>query len=661
MNDETAGFGPPFLFVRPFVNSISEFGYNDGRSAVQESGLPMANELKQHRKSRSAPFPPLLQEAVNAHQAGKLELAQPLYRRFLADNAKHPTALQLLGLLHSQRGEYSLAIELMRESLRQFPQQAEVLNNLGNALAGCGRFKEAVDSYTQAIRLYPRYADAFRNLGLSYLQLDIVEDARRCFQRCIDLHADDAAAWLGLGNVHKRQNDPELAIQCFEKALLLRPDYAEAHHNLGVCLGVTQRTSDALQHYNHARRLGLDRAELYHNLGGALVEAGQIGAAIDAYGAAIQRNPEDLISHRDLNNLLWEQGVLENYLDSYREALDKLPDSVPLCTAYAAALNQNERLEDAERVLMQGLQRFPDASALKGLLAYTLEGQQRWRDALQMHASAVAMPDSIPDHRISYARALLACQRPEEALQLAREGARQIPFDQRALAYLGLCWRMLDDERDAVLNQYDRFIQVFEVPVPKRFTSIAEFNEKLAAILQPLHGGTRHLPRQTFRGGSRSRGTVLNRHEPEIAELVAGMAQCIQEYIARLPRDSAHPLCARIHGRFDFADSWSVCLQRGGCHTMHIHQMGWISSAYYVQVPSETTGTDSHGGGITFGEPDINIGEHGMARRIIQPVQGRLILFPSYMWHGTVPFDADEPRTAIAFDVVPGSGTSARH
>jgi hypothetical protein len=87
---------------------------------------------------------------------------------------------------------------------------------------------------------------------------------------------------------------------------------------------------------------------------------------------------------------------------------------------------------------------------------------------------------------------------------------------------------------------------------------------------------------------------------------------------------------------------------------MHIHPLGWISSAYYVQVPPEIVDSDVQGGGIKFGEPDIDLGDHGTARRAIQPTAGRLVLFPSYMWHGTVPFESDEPRMTVAFDVVPG-------
>jgi len=30
-----------------------------------------------------------------------------------------------------------------------------------------------------------------------------------------------------------------------------------------------------------------------------------------------------------------------------------------------------------------------------------------------------------------------------------------------------------------------------------------------------------------------------------------------------------------------------------------------------------------------------------------------LAVFPSYMWHGTVPFEDTQPRLTIAFDMVP--------
>jgi len=56
-------------------------------------------------------------------------------------------------------------------------------------------------------------------------------------------------------------------------------------------------------------------------------------------------------------------------------------------------------------------------------------------------------------------------------------------------------------------------------------------------------------------------------------------------------------------------------------------------------------------GWIKFGEPSFDAGLS--PRRAIQPLPGRLVLFPSYMWHGTIPFHDASPRVTIAFDAVP--------
>ena len=83
----------------------------------------------------------------------------------------------------------------------------------------------------------------------------------------------------------------------------------------------------------------------------------------------------------------------------------------------------------------------------------------------------------------------------------------------------------------------------------------------------------------------------------------------------------------------------------------HVHPEGWISSAYYAEVPGEVEDVSSKSGWIKFGEPRYPV-PGVVAEKFVQPKQGRLVLFPSYMWHGTTPIHGDEPRMTIAFDVV---------
>ena len=114
--------------------------------------------------------------------------------------------------------------------------------------------------------------------------------------------------------------------------------------------------------------------------------------------------------------------------------------------------------------------------------------------------------------------------------------------------------------------------------------------------------------------------------------------------------DPSHPLLRRNSEAYRVQGAWSVRLQSHGHHVNHVHPMGWMSSAYYVDLPKNMSGNDKQGW-IKFGEPNLNIDQP--AEHYVEPKAGRLVLFPSYMWHGTVPFVGPDTRLTLPFDVVP--------
>lgn len=78
-----------------------------------------------------------------------------------------------------------------------------------------------------------------------------------------------------------------------------------------------------------------------------------------------------------------------------------------------------------------------------------------------------------------------------------------------------------------------------------------------------------------------------------------------------------------------------------------------MSSAYYARLPAATAAEDErHEGWIQFGVPPEVYGLDLPPRRLVQPRPGRLVLFPSYLWHGTIPFAGGDRLTA-AFDYQP--------
>ena len=94
-------------------------------------------------------------------------------------------------------------------------------------------------------------------------------------------------------------------------------------------------------------------------------------------------------------------------------------------------------------------------------------------------------------------------------------------------------------------------------------------------------------------------------------------------------------------------------LQGGGNHVNQFHPEGWISSSYYVSVPEETNDASRRADWIKFGEPPYPTRPASLPLKWVQSKAGTLVLFPSYMWHGTEPIDEGSTRITAPFDIVP--------
>src|SRR5690606_42085070 len=138
-------------------------------------------------------------------------------------------------------------------------------------------------------------------------------------------------------------------------------------------------------------------------------------------------------------------------------------------------------------------------------------------------------------------------------------------------------------------------------------------------------------------------------NEPNIIAFRAAVEQAIRDYIAKLEGDN--PVAARKSERYRFAGMWSVRLGNEGYQPNHVHDRGWISSGYFVTALASESQREANAGALKFGEPNRPVAK-SLPEKYVAPAPGALVLFPSYMWHGTVPFEGAE-RLSLAFDVAP--------
>ena len=378
-----------------------------------------------------------------------------------------------------------------------------------------------------------------------------------------------------------------------------------------------------------------------------LVDAGRFDEALALYRVLLANDPLNVMLHNDYNGLLYRLERREDYLSSF----DRAPPNRALYFAKARFLMHGQRHAEAADVFAAILARDPNDKHAGAGRATALSRLGRHDEAATLFEALVARHGDDPNLCGNAAAAALARGDAARALSFCEKGHARAPGNQVCLALMGSAYRLLKDARDETLNGYDSLIGVFELDAPQGFSDMAAFNTELNAWLDRLHpGGHEHIG-QSLRGGSQTVEQVFGAGHHLVDRLEARIKEAVSHYIAGLKPDDKHPFLSRKRRGFAWAGSWSSRLAGQGFHANHFHPEGWISSCYYVAVPDAVKDQTAQQGWLKFGEPDFETGLS--ARRTLQPVPGRLVLFPSYMWHGTIPFQGPASRTTIAFDAVP--------
>jgi tetratricopeptide (TPR) repeat protein len=432
------------------------------------------------------------------------------------------------------------------------------------------------------------------------------------------------------------------------------PSSAVALHNLAACLGDSGRWAEAEPPARRAIEQGLQAAETWLVLGRALQAQGRLEEAEAALLAAVRRKPLT-DAHHDLVQLRWMRtGDIEAGLGELDAALDAQPGAIDLILLKAQALSEADKGDAALALFKRAAAAFPRSADLFAALSQTamLEGDLTVARAAAERALALA-PRLIPA-RYAMAEALLACGDAAGADRVASEFVRDEPLNQYAHALQASAWRALGDPRYQALYDYDTVLCVTEIDAPPGWPSreayIADLREALLAA---------HYFRAPPFGQSLREGALIHHvHRlpyPAAQALPQALDGPIRRYIGALgPGDD--PLRARAGAKdYVFQNIWSVRMQGGARHLNHVHADAWISSALYIEAPSAVAREPE--GWIKFGEPGIRTDPPQPPERHVAPQPGRLLLFPSHMWHGTIPYAGDETRLTVAFDIVPAPGS----
>jgi tetratricopeptide (TPR) repeat protein len=453
----------------------------------------------------------------------------------------------------------------------------------------------------------------------------------------------DVSLWQWTALLHRNLDQHEAALGAFRKAAELAPaDPLLAH---SVARTTLEAGLPSVDLFERAVALAPGNASVLRGRAAARCAAGDIEAAIAELDAVLVANPGWAEGHDLAGQLRWMNGQPENFTLSVERALDRKPDDAQLWRVLLSQLIHAERFEQALAEVERGRAILGDHVVILANEAIALAELRRDEEADALFARLANIRDS--SIRVHEIRHLLRSGRVEAAALVAEP---LVEGSDAALVwpYLGLAWRLLGDPRWEWLDRDGAFIRSFDLA-----PSLPSL-DLLAETLRALHRSSGQLLDQSPRGGTQTDGNLFQRIDPQIQLLRAAIVETVQTYVDDLPDvDPRHPLLRHRRDRsVRFAGAWSVRLTGAGYHVSHNHPQGWISSAFYVAVPPAEAGAGEEAGWLAFGLPPEGLGLDLGATRTIRPEPGKLVLFPSTSWHGTLPFRTGE-RMTVAFDVAP--------
>ena len=447
----------------------------------------------------------------------------------------------------------------------------------------------------------------------------------------------------------------EEALSLDEQAIARFATSPIAWHNYAATLDDLGRAEPAVAACEQAFRLGMDAPQTFAIYGRALRAAGDHERADYAYRQSLLRAPAATEVATEFSNFLWmrtgDVRVADSALDSaFHAGAPPTPLLLAKATLYeaaddparAAALLEaaSRKMPDDTMILMGGIEFALHAGRLADAERYV-----RMAEAVEPASRGVIQFSAIVD---------LACGRAPEALAKLRAILADHPNDQSLWGWMATAARAVGDPLYGELCDYDAVVGVYDLEAPPGWPDLAAYLADLAEALKAVHLYQQHPMNQSLRHGSQSMHLLNGSNAPPIKAFFAAIEAPLRQHMAKLGTGD-DPLRRRNSFEYKIQGAWSVRLRPNGYHRDHFHPQGWLSSAFYVETPEAALESADKQGWIRFGQPPFATVPPLPPDHFVRPKPGRLVLFPSYMWHGTVPFTTEESRLTVAFDAVPKS------
>ena len=412
--------------------------------------------------------------------------------------------------------------------------------------------------------------------------------------------------YLGMIALKNREFDKAKILS--QKAIKINPTFAEAHHNLGQSFKDLGENGKAIASYKEAIKIKPNLFASYNNLGNIFKENGENKKAIEYFLDAIKINPKSFEAY---NNL----GIVYKLLKDYKRAGECFKNAIDINSKFYLAYYNLGKMHKEMKQYKEAIKylKIPNTKRAK---AEVLE-------SIYLSNDLKGYLNTLKDFSLA------------DSLNLRIA---------TIASYVS--------KKENIKNDYPFCVNPFEYisvqNIKKEIKNSDKFSLDLSKALKS-HDFVWQPASKSTTGGYHTSGNLFKSKNSEINKLEDIIKEKIKIFRKQYKKNKDF-FITKWPDKSEI-EAWHVKLLKKGFQTSHIHPSGWLSGCFYLKIPSDLKKDEGAIKFTLFGYDypfDKKLPVYTYTPKVFD-----LVLFPSSLFHETIPFNSQQERHVIAFDIMP--------
>ena len=400
-----------------------------------------------------------------------------------------------------------------------------------------------------------------------------------------------------------------------------------------------------LEHYQNARyedaeKLALSITQEFPDhpyswtiLGVLLEETGRASEALNANQRAVQLEPQAADGHYNLANTFRTLGRLEEAEASYLQALALAPEDAGIYYNLGVTLQGLERLEESRINYKQATTLKSDYAEAHYGLGILYHEQKIFKNA----AKHFILADNYADSQNYVLRHYFTTNQKDNFHSQLDKMINQ-GLNNAVIGSLIMTSEIKygTKKNNIFCKNPMQYVLIKDLTKELDFKNI--FVDTAKIIIE--NQGFKNQPLLT--NGQQSSGNFFDIKKDFVKKIENIIILEIEKYRDKF-KDSDEGFIKNWPAKFEL-NGWYISMKNGGSLRSHMHESGWLSGSIYINIPKKNKKNSGNlvlDNGIKSQEKNIDIRT------------GNLCLFPASLHHYTIPFESQEDRIVLAFDVNP--------